>query len=629
MEEKTISGYTGGVFKRLRDEVGALEKSTKLKRMEPYADIIGEVLERHNTDDDERTMMFKLIRHPVEGTTTRKKHTENVRDIAGKIADNFDWLNSDITRIMAKEHDTGHTWLGHSGEWWISSINDTYGMPNYVHNATGARKLVYREKVYDEIEKKIKKEYPEISPRKLAKIKRDLWLIMDGINCHNGEKSECSYAPDFSKNERRFRDEVMGCFIKKGFDRSLVPATAEGSLMRLCDKISYIPFDLVDIFRNGCFIPKGVIDGKEHDFYSEYSQKLDALGMPKGSLERLLECKTEEEYDNFAKEIQAVLIEDVKKNTRRNNIRMSPEISAAMHGLRDINNSVMVNYTVMKEDHEAYVPAVEELMQCYGRALLENHIINEKNNGECLIDRFNSQYNLISINGFFYDNEENPVFGGFAEFVKHITPEDFRFTVEACEKSLEEAIDAELDVAQSVATGRISADDIQSTGKKSARINTYINSFMTSLDKAYNENLFQEYSKNPLNGFKKKVWLDKTKAKIKSEALSLDSRYENSNGTIPLYERVAMDIGAQYIASLNDMQFFELIQNAKLITPEQAESLQRPYSTFDFRTESQPHKVWDNIAKLQKAETERAIIVNDSAKRKPHVRALIDRFLSR
>lgn len=622
MEAKTIRGFKSSPYRRLKDKIGALEKSIKLKRMEPYADIIGSVLAKYNTDDAERTMMFKLIRQPEPGTTNRKKHTENVRDIAGEIADNFDWLNSDITRVMAKEHDTGHTFLGHSGEWWISSINDTYGMPNYVHNATGARKLVYREKVYDEIEAEILAQDPQISQTKLEKIKRDLWLIIDGINCHNGEKSEYSYAPDFSKKEARFVNEVMGCYVKKGFDRTLVPATAEGSLMRLCDKISYIPFDLVDIFRNKCNIPSGEVDGEKHDFYDEYRQKFAAIGMPVGSLERLLECKTEEEYDGFAREMQSYFIKDVVANTKRNNIRMSPEMSAAMHGVRDINNRMMVNYTVMKEDHEAYVPAMEKLMNYYGEILLHNYIINPNSVENSPIKNFSSDKKLSGelIKSF----EHNPVIKGFAEYISHTNPEDFEFTVESCRKALAETIDSELDVAQSVATGRISKDTIQARGLKAERISTYENAFMKSLDVAYSENLFQEYSRNPLNNFKKSIWLKKTKARIKEEALSGNERLENTAGTIPLSKMVAMDLGAQYLSSLNDEQFFTLIKQAKMITPEQEQSLRRPYHTFDFRAEHQKHAAWDNISKLQKMDEERQRKI---AERKS--KSLFDRFLGR
>lgn len=612
-----------GIYKRLKDRVCGLEKSIKLKRMEPYADVIGETFAKYNQDDDKRTMMFKLLRHPVEGTTTRKKHTENVKEIAMKIADRFDWLNSNITSIMAKEHDTGHTFLGHSGEWWISSINETYGLPNYVHNAIGARKLEYRENIYDEVEKAILDKNPDISSKKLEKIKRDLWLILDGINCHNGEKSERSYSPNFSKSENEYRKEIMECYTKKGADRGLVPATAEGSLMRLCDKISYIPFDMVDIFRNGVNLEKGIRNGKEHNFYEEYKEKLKIIGMPEGCFERLLECKTEEDYDNFAREMQSYLIKDVVKNTKRNNIRMSAKTSNAMHAIRDINNSIMVNYVVMKEDHDAYPPAIEKLMKYYAKILTTNRLIDSK------------LPELSSIKEFYNDNsdlaeqfvstyEYNPIAKGFAEYVSKISETDFNFTVESVKKSLENAIGSEIDIAEKVSLGLISKDDIKVKGNKKERIEAYINSFSKSLQKAYDENIFQENSKNPVNIFKRKVWIKKTREKIKAEALSLNPRYENSAGTLPLNEMIAMDIAGQYIASLNDQQFFELIQQAKLINQEQVESLQRPYTSFDFRTESKKHSDWDNIAKLQKAGTE-----SEKENMNKKKKTFIERFLSR
>lgn len=200
MKVRNISGVSLNPFKRLRDEVGALRKRIDLARLEPYADIIDLAFERYNVDDDSRTMMFKLLRDPVKGTVTRRKHTENCRDIAVEIAEGFDWLSTDIIKVMARHHDIGHTFLGHSGEWWLSSIKDTYGMPNYVHNAIGARNLDIKYDVSEEICRSIKAENPSISDRKLAKIKNDLWLIFDAINSHNGERSRIQLCSRFYQN---------------------------------------------------------------------------------------------------------------------------------------------------------------------------------------------------------------------------------------------------------------------------------------------------------------------------------------------------------------------------------------------------------------------------------------------
>lgn len=604
MKARDISGVSNSVFGRLRDEVGALRKRNQLERLEPYAEIIDEVFEKYNTDDDSRTMMFKLLRNPVEGTVTRRKHTYNCAEIAGEIADNFDWLNSDIVRVMARHHDIGHTFLGHSGEWWLSSIKDTYGMPNFVHNAIGARNLSIRYKAQDEIVERIKEENPNISERTLAAIKNDMWLIFDAINDHNGEKSEYSYAPDFSKSREQYENELMGCYTKKGFDRTLIPATAEGSLMRLTDKISYIPFDLVDIFRNHCNMPKGKIDDIEYDFYAEYQKAFKELGMSDDSLDKLLDCKTEEDYDNFAKGIQKIFIEDVKKNTKRNNIRMSPKVSKVMHRIRDINNKLMVNYTVMKEDHEQYVPALEGMMKSAGRFLTKTGIINPNNLEDSLIVKL---YNDPKQTELLLDSAKNhELTYGFAKYISNITPEDFAFTIESCKKAFEETIKGEIDVARAVATGSVDAVEIQAEGKKKHRIEKFIRDFEEILEATYEDTSMQKImnplSKNPIDQFKRKVWLDKASAKIKDHAMSNLKEGNEKDGIIPFHEIVAMEIGAQYLASLNDYEWKKVYELYSNPSKETKESLARTYDSFDFRAESQKHKTWDNIEKLQAKE---------------------------
>ena len=605
MRIQTINGYSKKNFKKLLDKVGALEKGIKMRRMEEYADIIDEVMERYNQDDSRRTMMFKLLREPVEGTTTRRKHTENVANIAGQIADEFDWLNPQLTRVMARHHDIGHTFLGHSGEWWLSGIKDTYAMGNYVHNALGAKKLIYREDIFSEVETAIREKHPDISPKKLAAIKRDLWLVVDGINCHNGEKSEFSYAPDFSKTKKRFFDEVMGCFVKKGYDRTLEPATAEGSLMRLCDKISYIPFDLVDSFRNGCNVETATLEGKWRNFYQEYREKLTALGMPEGSLERLLECKTEEDYDSFAHDMQQILIADVIKNSKRNNIRMSPEMSKVMHGIRDINNSMMVNYTVMREDHKVYPPAMEALMKRYAKILLDYNLVDSHDVENSSLTRFESEPRMSE--DFMYACRHLPDVKKFAEYLSRMTKRDFDFTVEMIKQAFENTIDTELEAAKAIVSGKVQGVAIEAKGDKKERMNTYIDAFNDSLEKAYAAHVFGEVSNGRLDDFKKDVWLSKTKKRLKEEILPVSPIKAISAGSTPLAERVALEIGAQFLSSLNDDEWKQLLLDARMVDEEKMVSLTRQYPTFNFRKESQKHKDWDNIAKLQAKSTENTV----------------------
>lgn len=614
MSKREIKRFSPKIGKRFVDKIGALEKGIKMKRMEPYSEVIGEVLAKYNQDDDLRTMMFKLLRQPVEGTTTRKKHTENVADIAETIAKEFKWLNPGLTRVMAKEHDTGHTFLGHSGEWWLSIIKDMFAIGVYIHNALGARKLIYRNDIFSDIEKAILEKEPNINPLKLAAIKRDLWLIVDGINCHNGEKSEYSYAPDFSKTKNRFLDEVMGCFIKQGYDKKLVPATAEGSLMRLCDKISYIPFDMVDIFRNGCNIKTlstedeetlSTEEPKKPNFYEEYQAKLnelnkiaerDGLEIPKLSVQRLLDCKTPEEYDAFALDMQKIFIADVIKNTRRNNIRMSHEVSDIMHGIRDITNSMMVNYVVLKEDHETYLAAMEKLMQMYAKELMDQHLVEKDVKKSSIIKM---EDDSLMREDYISTYKSNPVGKKFAEFITQTSARDFQFTVEMVEKAFDETIDSELQVAESIVSGKMSLESITATGDRKTRIENYVAAMNNRLNTAYTRGYISRTSTSPINNFKKAVWLSKTKKELKKEISLGDSKNPLSVGCKSLQERVALELSAQFLSSLNDEEWKQLLIDAKIVDESQIESLTRPYSSFNFRKEAEQHPAWNEIVKNQ------------------------------
>jgi dGTP triphosphohydrolase len=498
---------------------------------------------------------------------------------------------------MARHHDIGHTFLGHSGEWWLSSIKDTYAMPNCVHNAVGARNLMYRYDVPTEIEKEIKKKEPNISNRKLKAIKNDLWLVFDAINGHNGEQSEFSYAPDFTKSRAKFENELMGCYVKKGFDRTIVPATAEGSLMRISDKISYIPYDVVDIFRNKCNKEKLCINGKEYNFYEEYRKIFKDLGMSDDSLDKLLECKTCEEYDDFAKSIQKILIDDVKKNTKRNNIRMSEKTSDAMHKLRDVNNKLMVNYTVLKVDHEQYVPALEKFMNFAGNLLIGDGFIDKKNVRNSTIVDFveNPDKQRELLDSF----KDDPLPYGLIEYISHITPQDLEFTVQSCEKAFEETISEEINLARKVAMDN-SVDDekIQAPGHKKERITKYIKDFremidVTNQDK-FTQSIFDPNSNNSIDKFKRKIWLDRASDRIKAKSIA--SLEHGAEGIEPLSQMVAMEIGAQYLASLNDEQWFELYKRIAGPSLEIEQDLTRQYNTFDFRGQAKPHKTWEIIA---------------------------------
>lgn len=407
-----------------------LKKQSFIKDLEEFYPEIEGTIDDYNRKSCEETMMVKGYRKSDQNTTNRKTHSENLATIAVRISKRLG-LNENIVRLMAKYHDIGHTFLGHSGEWWISNIKEDYGMGYYVHNALGARELIYTNKIYDEIIETIKQSYPEISENKLGRIRNSLWLIMEAINSHNGERSESEYRADVSKTEKDFERELMYCHTKKGFDKTIVPATREASLMRLCDKISYIPYDMIDGLREG-FIS---------ELNEEYIEVLTGLGITREEIDI---CKVKGNYEQIAKKIQTVLINDVAQNSDETVIRMSQEKSKLMHQLRNINNKQIVDYVVLKEDNETYPTAIRKLMNEFQGIILDNN----------LLPRLQNANTDMEINGELEEKYKDTPYLGFIQYICKINPEDYQFTVDMIDEATRQSVSDELEKARSIVQKR-------------------------------------------------------------------------------------------------------------------------------------------------------------------------------
>lgn len=120
-------------------------------------------------------------------------------------------------------------------------------------------------------------------------------------------------------------------------------------------------------------------------------------------------------------------------------------------------------------------------------------------------------------------------------------------------------------------------------------------------------------STNPIDKFKRRVWLDKASQRIKDSSVAKLKYGSEKDGIISLPEMVAMEIGSQYLASLNDYEWKRVFELSRNPSPEVKASLGRPYNTFDFRAEAQPHKAWDNISKLQAKEAEIGLTKTDAS----------------
>ncbi len=195
------------------------------------------------------------------------------------------------------------------GEWWLSNVKEEYGLGVYTHSALGPKELIYRRHIYKEIIERIAEYNPKISVKVLRRLENSLWLIFDGINSHNGEMSDIEIIPDRSKTEEQFEEEIMLSHTQKGFDRHIKPATLEGSLIRMCDKSAYTPFDMVDGLYEG-FIPK--IEG-------EHEEILRMLGI---SQREINEANLNGSYEGIARKVQVIFAKSMIENSSQTGIRM-------------------------------------------------------------------------------------------------------------------------------------------------------------------------------------------------------------------------------------------------------------------------------------------------------------------
>jgi dGTPase len=198
---------------------------------------------------------------------TRLTHTLEVAQIARTIAKAL-LLNEDLTEAIALSHDLGHTPFGHAGERALNRICPV----GFEHHIQSIRVV----------------EILENHGRGLNLAKE----VRDGIRNHMTEGR---------------------------------PATLEGKIVRLCDKIAYINHDIDDAIRGKII--------SEEEIPKEYT---DVIGH---SLGKRLDT----------------LIHDIVTNSRgRNDIIMSPNIEAAMHSLREFMfESVYMNKKAKSQEEQA------------------------------------------------------------------------------------------------------------------------------------------------------------------------------------------------------------------------------------------------------------------------------------
>lgn len=550
--KRRIKGFVDDVKYYLH---GGIERVIDQKRLEKYSEIIFSEIIEENRKLSGTTMMIKGPRKSDELTTNRATHQSRVAGIAGIAADKLG-LNSRIVAIAAQNHDLGHTPYGHSMEWWISEIFKDIGMGYRCHNAIGTKRLVYSSDLYDRIINKIKAFNPKISEVELKKIRRSLWLVIDPILCHNGESSKrkLMIEPNLKKTEADFEEELRQCYITEGFDRTLVPATAEGSMLRIVDVISYVGQDMIDGLREGIIT----------DLDSEYRQILSGFGITEQEIDLALAKKS---YDGLARKIEMVATQDLIENSNKNRMQMSGNMLDLVCRLKDKNNKEIVDKVVRPTENEVFPQATRKLLYKFSRIFVEediDSIIHQLGNDTTKIQELREKYK---------DTPYEP----FIIYLCNVTQRDYDFTQETTKQATRQAVMDELNEAL--------AGDIKPDNRYRLRTDRILE-MQREVREQYPQGMTEEG---------KQTYIEKY---IMRKVFTA-----NTNFTGPEV-RMGMALGANYIETLNDREFVELLEATGMLTPEQLADIHVKYKqlsqeelALDTRQDG-----WKKIAEMQAEE---------------------------
>ncbi len=219
---------------------------------------------------------------------TRLSHTLEVSQNARTIAKALR-LNEDLVEAIALGHDLGHTPFGHAGEQVLNELCQG----GFRHNEQSVRVVECLEKDGEGLNL--------------------TWEVRDGIRNHQ---------------------------------TALMPATLEGRIVRLSDKIAYINHDIDDGIRAGILT--------EDDIPAEYRAVLG----------------------NSTRERLDTLVHDTIINSMdRDDIRMSPEVEGAMLGLRRFMFENLYRGSAAKAEEEKAQELLRKLFYYY---MDHQHILPEQ-----------------------------------------------------------------------------------------------------------------------------------------------------------------------------------------------------------------------------------------------------------
>ncbi len=232
---------------------------------------------------------------------TRLTHTLEVSQISRTVARALK-LNEDLTEAIALGHDLGHTPFGHAGE---SALNDLCS-EGFRHYEQGVRVLSCLEK-----------------EGKGLNLTQE---VLNGVLCH-------------TKGEKAF--------------------TAEGRVVRICDKVAYVNHDIEDAIRAGILTVSKIPSDFINAFGNGYSTRINTMvmSMVENSLEGNIKMSDDLEkifseihnfmyseiYFNkqsFLEEQKVPFIMESLYNYFKNNYKKMPEYLQVIADKEGINRAV-------------------------------------------------------------------------------------------------------------------------------------------------------------------------------------------------------------------------------------------------------------------------------------------------
>jgi dGTPase len=245
---------------------------------------------------------------------TRMEHSLHVASISITICRQLN-LNATLAEAISLAHDLGHPPFGHLGEKILNKIHLKRKMSEFKHESQSLRIIDYFQDRFHPI------------PLNLT------YEVRDGVVCHWGESREYSITP-----EKRNIQLVIPEYARKHS-----PATLEGCVVRLADKISYLGRDIED------------------------AQMAGLIGM------ELIPMIVELGLGTNNSQIIGNLIDDVVKNSKgKNSIGFSPDVAKRVEKLSEYNNKVIYDHPSLKQQETRIDLLFNELFRYFLQVAGEN-----------------------------------------------------------------------------------------------------------------------------------------------------------------------------------------------------------------------------------------------------------------